>query len=255
MNLQSKVAIVTGSSSDGIGGETAQLLARKGCNVIVNYLNNLQGAVEVAEACRAAGVEAHAVQGDVSKDEDCRRLVSTAIEHFDRLDILVNNAATTRPISHSQLDLLDAAEFERIFALNVVGNYQMTRAASEHLRATGDAAVVNISSVAAFSGKGSSIAYVASKAALNAMTMSLARVLAPAVRVNAVCPGALLGSWTKKILSEQEYARRLEAAEKEFPLGRGVWPSDVAETVVWLVEGATAITGECIRMDSGKHLM
>jgi 3-oxoacyl-[acyl-carrier protein] reductase len=157
-------------------------------------------------------------------------------------------------VPHARLDLLDAATFERIFAVNVIGNFQMIRAAAEHLKATGDAAIVNISSTAAFHPGGSSIAYGASKGALNTMTLSLARVLAPAVRVNALCPGRILGNWTSKILSKEGYEERLRRDKEEFPLGRAIWPADVAETVLWLIQGATTMTGEVIRMDAGRHL-
>jgi 3-oxoacyl-[acyl-carrier protein] reductase len=255
MDIEGKAAIVTGSSSPtGIGGETAKLLAQRGCNVVVNYATNAAGGAEVVAACKAAGVEAVAVQGDIAKDEGCKRLVASAIEHFGRLDVLVNNAATTKPVPHARLDLLDAATFERIFAVNVIGNFQMIRAAAEHLKATGDAAIVNISSTAAFHPGGSSIAYGASKGALNTMTLSLARVLAPAVRVNALCPGRILGNWTSKILSKEGYEERLRRDKEEFPLGRAIWPADVAETVLWLIQGATTMTGEVIRMDAGRHL-
>ena len=115
-------------------------------------------------------MKAFAAQGDVAKDADCVRLVKTAVERFGRLDVLINNAAVTKPIPQRRMDLLDAAEFERIFSVNLIGNYQMCRAAAPHLKATGDAAIVNISSIGAFRGSGSSIAYSASKGALNTLT-------------------------------------------------------------------------------------
>ena len=254
VDLKGKTAIVTGSSSPGIGGQTAKLLAQHGCNVIVNYVTNADGAAEVVDACRSAGVQADAIQADVSDAEHCLRLVDSAIARSGRLDVLVNSAATTTAIPQARLDLLGPDDFERTFSVNVIGNYLMTRAAAGHLKATGDGAVVNVSSVAAFTGRGSSIAYTASKAAVNAMTQSFARILSPEVRVNAVCPGALLGNWTSKILSPEAYEKRVRAAKDELPLGRAVWPDDVANTILWLVQGATCMTGECIRMDSGKHL-
>ena len=156
MELKGKAAVVTGASSDeGIGSECAKILASRGCNVVVNYATNKAGGEKIAEACRAAGADAIAVQGDVSKNEDCERLVKACIDKWGRLDVLINNAATTKPIPHKRMDLLDAAEFERIFAVNVIGTYQMTRAAAPHLRATGDAAIVNISSVGAMRAGGS----------------------------------------------------------------------------------------------------
>jgi 3-oxoacyl-[acyl-carrier protein] reductase len=255
LELKGKAAVVTGASSDeGIGSECAKILASRGCNVVVNYATNKAGGEKIAEACRAAGADAIAVQGDVSKNEDCERLVKACIDKWGRLDVLINNAATTKPIPHKRMDLLDAAEFERIFAVNVIGTYQMTRAAAPHLRATGDAAIVNISSVGAMRAGGSSMAYTASKAAINNLTLSTARALAPEVRVNALCPGGMLGAWTRKILTEEQYQERLAQAKTQYPLKRGIWPVDVAVAALFLVEGATTMTGEAIRMDCGQHL-
>src|SRR6185312_838719 len=135
LEIRGKAAIVTGASSDdGIGSECAKILASRGCNVVVNYATNKAGGEAVVAACKAAGGDAIAVQGDVSKDADCKKLVQACLDKWRRLDVLVNNAATTKPIPHRRMDLLDAAEFERIFAVNVIGTYQMTRAASPHLK-------------------------------------------------------------------------------------------------------------------------
>jgi 3-oxoacyl-[acyl-carrier protein] reductase len=255
LDISGKAAIATGASSDdGIGAECAKILASRGCNVAVNYATNKAGAEKVVAHCKAAGVDAFAIQGDVSKDEDCVRLVKAAVDRWDRLDVLINNAATTKPIPHKRLDLLDAAEFQRVYSVNLIGNYQMCRAAAPHLKATGDAAIVNISSVGAMRAGGSSMAYVASKGALNTLTLSMARLLAPEVRVNALCPGGMLGHWTRQILTQEQYQERLRRAKTEFPLKKGIWPVDVARAALFLVEGATVMTGECIRMDCGQHL-
>jgi 3-oxoacyl-[acyl-carrier protein] reductase len=255
LDVRGKAAVVTGASSDeGIGSECAKLLASRGCNVIVNYATNKTGGEKVAAACKAAGADAIAVEGDVAKDADCKRLVAAALDKWGRLDVLINNAATTRPIPHRRMELLDAAEFERVFAVNVIGNYQMTKAAAPHLKASGDGTVVNISSVGAMRAGGSSMAYTASKAALNNLTLAMARALAPEVRVNALCPGGMLGAWTRKILSEKQYQERVARAKTEFPLRKGIWPVDVAVAALFLIEGATTMTGECIRMDCGQHL-
>lgn len=255
MDLQGKVAIVTGSSSpEGVGGEIVKALAARGCKVAVNFASNRAGAEKVVAACAAAGSEAIAVQGDVAADADCRRLVSATIERWGRLDALVNNAAITRAVALNDLEALDAGEFHKLYAVNVIGPFQMARAAAPHLKAAKDAAIVNISSMAGFLGSGSSIAYAASKGALNTLTLSLARVLAPEVRVNAICPGGLLGGWTQKITSEQAYQEKLREAETRFPLRRGVWPADVARQVLFLIEDATTLTGELLQSDSGRHL-
>ena len=214
MDLAGKAAVVTGSSSDGgVGAACAKILASRGCNVAVNYAANKEGADKVAAECAAAGVESVAVQADVAKDGDCRRLVQAAVDRWGRLDVLINNAAVTKTIPHQRFDLLDADEFQRTYAVNLIGNYQMCRAAAPHLKATGDAAIVNISSIGAMRGAGSSIAYAASKGALNTLTISMARALAPEVRVNALCPGGLLGSWTRKIMTEEQYEARVRQAQ------------------------------------------
>ena len=165
----------------------------------------------------------------MSNDADCLRLVQAAIDKWGRLDVLINNAATTKPVPHKRMDLLNKDDFERIFAVNVIGTYQMTRAAAPHLKKTGDAAIVNISSVGAMRAGGSSIAYTASKAAINNLTLSTARALAPEVRVNALCPGGMLGAWTRNILSEEQYQERLKAARRSIrssaASGRMTWRS------------------------------
>ena len=240
MDIKGNVAVVTGSSSDeGIGTECAKILASRGCNVVVNYATNKAGGEAVVAACKAAGggADAIAVQGDVAKDADCKRLVQAAIDKWGRLDVLVNNAATTKPIPHKRMDLLDGDEFIRVLSVNLIGNYLMCRAAAPHLKATGDAAIVNISSVGAMRAGGSSMAYVSSKGGLNTL-----------------CPGGMLGNWTRKILTETQYAERVERAKTEFPLKRPIWPHDVAVAALFLVEAATVMTGECIRMDCGQHL-
>jgi hypothetical protein len=127
LRVPDSVAIVTGSSSEtGIGAECAKIIASHGGNVIVNYASNKDGAERTAALCRQSGAEALVVQGDVAKDDDCRRLVDSALKHWGRLDVLVNNAAVTKPIPHRELDKLDAEEFQRIYSVNSIGNFQMT---------------------------------------------------------------------------------------------------------------------------------
>lgn len=255
MDLKGCAAIVTGSSSvTGIGAECAKALAGRGCNVVINYFSNQEGAEETAAECEALGAEALIFQGSVAEDESCRAMVAAAVDKWGRLDALVNNAATTKPIKHRDLDKLDGDEFIRIYKVNVVGAYQMIRAALPHLKAHGDGAIVNIGSTALFRASGSSIAYCASKGALSNITLSLARVAAPEVRVNTVCPGGLLGNWTRSILTEEEYQERVREAEEDYLLKKAIWPADVAATALWLIEGATHMTGESIRMDVGRHL-
>ena len=148
MSEQHRVAIVTGSAS-GIGAATAIELARRGWRVVVNYANSAAGAQQVVDQCVQAGGQAIAVQADVSVDADCRRLVQSAITQWGRLDALVNNAGTTKFVAHANLDGLSAEDFQLIYATNVIGPFQMTRAAASALKDSGRGAVVNVSSVAA----------------------------------------------------------------------------------------------------------
>ena len=253
MELANTVAIVTGSSS-GIGAAIAGQLAAKGCNITVNYHSNVQGAEETAAQCNASGVETIICRADVANDEECKMLVEKTIEKFGRLDILVNNAGITKFCNHRKLEGLDKKDFLDIYETNVVGAYQMTRAAENALRKAPVAHIVNMGSIAGLTGVGSSIAYAASKGALITMTLSLARVLGPQIRVNAVCPSFVAGEWLKKGLGEKTYETMKAHYEKIAPLGRTATPETVAETVVALVGGMDWTTGETIIIDGGSHL-
>lgn len=252
MDIKGGVAIVTGSAT-GIGAATAILLARKGARVLVNYSTSREAAEATVASCRDAGSEATAAQGDVSLDGDCRRLVAEAVARWGRLDYLVNNAGTTKYVAHADLEGLDAEDFQRLYAVNVIGAFQMARAAAPHLREAGDAAIVNVSSTASLSGTGSSIAYAASKAALNTLTMSLARALAPEIRVNAVCPGFVKTRWVEQGIGAEAFAARVKSFEAGAPLKRSSGPEDVAEPILWLLEGARHMTGECLVIDGGSR--
>ncbi len=247
-----RVVIVTGGSS-GIGAASARELARRGWRVVVNYSKSAADANKVVEQCGKAGGEAIAVQADVSKDAECRKLAAAALDQWDRLDALVNNAGTTKFVPHAKLDELSEEDFLRIYRLNVVGPFQMTRACAKALKAS-RGAVVNVSSLAALLGTGSSIAYAASKGALNTLTFSLARVLAPEVRVNAVCPGFVDTPWMIEGYGAERYAQISKGYAAAAPLGSTCKPEDIAETIAWLIEGAGKVTGETIFVDAGMHV-
>jgi 3-oxoacyl-[acyl-carrier protein] reductase len=249
-------AVVSGSAT-GIGAACARHLAAAGLNVAVNYTKSAAEAEATAEACRALGVEALVVQGDVAEDADCRDLVAAALEAWGGLDVLVNNAGTTRFADAGDLESLAKDDFDRIFAVNVIGAYQLTRAAAPHLKAAGGGgggAVVNLSSHSGFSGIGSSIAYAASKGALNTLTLSLARALAPEVRVNAVCPGFVDTRWMAGKLNQAEMAEFRARAAEIAPLKLLVTPDQVAEAVCWFALGGRAVTGQLLVIDGGTHL-
>ena len=194
------------------------------------------------------------MQGDVANDDDCRQIVEQTVGEWGAVDVLVNNAGVTLFADASDLEALVTQDFERIMAVNVTGAYQMTRAAAPYLQNSKNAAVVNISSHSAFSGIGSSMAYAASKGALNTLTLSLARALAPAIRVNAVCPGFVDTNWMAKKLDAEKLATFKQRAAAISPLRRLVSAEDVADAVCWLATHARAITGQFLVIDSGTHL-
>jgi 3-oxoacyl-[acyl-carrier protein] reductase len=243
-----KVAIVTGSAS-GIGAATAIALAERGWSVVVNYSKSAKEAQGVAERCAGAIT----VQANVAEDAECKRLVQAALDQWGRLDALVNNAGTTKFVNHAELEGLDAADFQRIYATNVIAPFQMCRAAAKALKDS-RGAIVNVSSVAALLGTGSSIAYAASKAALDTMSLSLARVLAPDVRVNLVAPGFVDTPWMIAGYGAERYAKLRENYAAMAPLAATCQPEDVARAIVWLVEDARMVTGQTVYVDSGIHV-
>jgi len=242
--------IVTGSSS-GVGAATALALARQGFGVAVNYSRNAAPAEEVAQACVAAGGEAMVLRADVADNAHCRRLAAAARERWGRIDGLVNNAGTTKFTSMRDLDALSADEFQRIYSVNVIGAYQMVRACTEALREA-RGAVVNVSSIASTMGIGSSHAYAASKGALNALTLSLARSLGPEIRVNAVLPGFIETRWLKDGLGPNYEVARKSYLDKS-TLASTLQPDDVAEAIVALLF-AKKVTGQLHTIDAGRGL-
>ena len=247
------VCVVTGSSS-GIGAATVRLYARHGWNVVINFSRDPVPAEAVAAECRALGVEALCVKADVSSDEDCRRLAAEVDARFGRADVLVNNAGTTKFVALKDLDGLDAEDFQRIYAVNVIGAYQMSRALVPLLQRHPGAGIVNVSSIASMMGVGSSIAYMASKGALNAMTFGLARALGPAIRVNAVAPGFVETPWLKAGLGTERYEQTLQGYKARAALDAVMTPEDVAEAAWWLGAGAAKTTGEVLLLDAGLRL-
>jgi NAD(P)-dependent dehydrogenase (short-subunit alcohol dehydrogenase family) len=196
----------------------------------------------------------------VSRDEDCRKIAAAAAS-WGRLDALINNAGTTKHVAHDNLDGLSAEDFQRIYAVNTIGPFQMVRAARPLLEAAANAsgrasAVVNVSSVAGISGVGSSIAYAASKGALNTMTLSLSRALAPLIRVNTVCPGYIDTPWFTKGRGEAGAKQVRDAVVARVPLKVASTADDIAQLICFLATPASSnMTGECVRMDAGMHLI
>ena len=247
-----KVCVVTGSSS-GIGAATARLYASRGWDVVVNFSRDAGPAEAVAADCRALGAEALVVKADVASDADCRRLAAEVEARFGRADALVNNAGTTKFVPLKDLAGLEAEDFHRIYGVNVIGAYQMSRALAPMLQQSPGAGIVNISSVASTMGVGSSIAYMASKGALNAMTAGLARALGPAIRVNAIAPGLVETPWLQNGLGDH-YAQSVVAYKARATLDAVISPEDVAETAWYLGASAAKTTGEVLLVDAGLRL-
>jgi 3-oxoacyl-[acyl-carrier protein] reductase len=252
MKLQGKAAIVTGAGS-GVGRATALALAQKGCAVLVNYSKKREAAEQVAEAARAFGVPAIALRADVSVDADCRSMVEAAERAFGRIDVLINNAGTTRFIKHTDLEAVGNDDWDSIFAVNVRGPFQCARAAQKALAAHGQGCIVNVSSTAGLRAIGSSIPYCASKAALNNLTLSLARALAPHIRVNAVAPAFITGDWLQQGLGAS-YETTKKYWESRAVLGKVCDPEDVADAILSLVEGSELVTGQILPVEGGQHL-
>jgi 3-oxoacyl-[acyl-carrier protein] reductase len=259
MSKDGLCVIVTGSAS-GLGAATAAILARNGARIVINYASSQKEAEETADLCRTAGGEIVVVQGDVSRDEDCRKIAAAAAP-WGRLDVLINNAGTTKHVAHNNLDGLSSEDFQRLFGVNTIGPFQMVRAARSLLEAGATASghastVVNVSSVAGISGIGSSVAYAASKGALNTMTLSLARALAPLIRVNAVCPGYIDTPWFTKGRGVDGAAKVRDAVVAKVPLKRASTAEDVAGVVCFLAtQQSSNMTGEVLRIDAGGHLI
>jgi len=243
MDLHGTVALVTGGGT-GIGRATSLALARRGVAVAVNYARSRDEAEATARDITTAGGRAFAVQADVSDDSAVRALAATVVERFGGVDLLVNNAATTRYIALQDLDGATDEVWDSILALNVKGPFYCARAVAPHMRARGRGAIVNIGSIAGLTGDGSSLPYAVSKAAVAGLTRSLARALAPEIRVCNVAPGIVETRWTQ---GREEHVRHLSAAAL---LRRTASPEDVAELVCALLAN-DAVTGQTVPIDGG----
>jgi NAD(P)-dependent dehydrogenase (short-subunit alcohol dehydrogenase family) len=242
-----KVALITGGSS-GMGEATAKELAKRGWQVAIMFSKNK------AEADRVAGETGGiALQGDVAQDADCRRTAKAVLEKWGRIDALVNSAGTTKFVVHSDLEGLSADDILGIFRVNFVGPFQMIRACVGALKES-HGCVVNISSVASLLGTGSSVAYAASKAALDTMTLSLARALGPEIRLNIVAPGYVRTPWQVAAHGADGASDLERRFAERAPLKAAAEAHDVADAIAWLIEGARRVTGAIIYVDGGMHI-
>lgn len=254
-DYQDFVVVVTGAST-GLGRAVAVEVASRGAKaIVINYARNHDDAEETARLCQAHGAETVLVQGDVAKDEDCKKIAAAA-EPYGRVDALFNNAGVTKFASHGDLDLVSAQDFLDLYSVNVIGAYQMVRACRALLEsAPRPGAVVMTASIAGVTGIGSSIPYAASKGALNTMTLSLARALAPKIRVNSICPGFIDTPWFGKGLGEAAADKVRANAAASTPLKAASTPEDIAASAVFLASPASRhVTGETLLVDAGTHL-
>lgn len=247
-----RVALITGGGT-GVGAATARLLAGRGWNVALNYRRSAAEAEATAEACRALGAEALTLAGDVADDADCRAMVARTAERFGRIDALVCSAGATQFTRLSDLDDQNAADFQRVFSVNVLGAYQAARAAGPWLTRSGGA-IVAVSSIAGLNGNGSSLAYIASKGALNSLTLALARLFAPKVRVNAVLPGMIDTGWFAPAFDEAARAAMKANFAEASALGAISTAEDIAAGVVFLAADAVTMTGQLVTIDAGYML-
>lgn len=238
-----KVAIVTGSSS-GIGEAIARRLGEAGATVVVNSASSVEAGTAVA---KSIGNGAVYMKGDISKKDDCERLINETVGKFGRLDILVNNAGWTTPIPHHDLDALTDEIFMKTFEVNVYGTWWLSKLAVPHLKKSEDGNIVNITSVAGVRQMGSSMAYSMTKAALNQMTKLMAKSCWP-VRVNAVAPGLIATPWTA------DWGQQHEAIKAIAPLKRSGTPEDCAEATLGLLRSRYA-TGQIFVVDGGLTLV
>lgn len=253
MDVRGKTAIVTGSAV-GVGRATALDLARRGANVVVNYSRSEDDAKEALRLVEAAGARALLVRADVSKDDQVRAMVAQTVDAFGGLHVLVNNAATTHFVGFADLDGMKDEYWDDIFAVNVKGAFFCSRAAAAAMRQSGGGAIVNVASVAGVRAVGSSIAYAASKAALINMTVALARVLGPEIRVNTVAPGFIETRWLRTGLGDQVYEAAKANESRRAPLKAVCKPVDVAQLILSLIEGADMVTGQTVVIDGGAGI-
>lgn len=246
-----RVAIVTGGSG-GVGAAVARSLAATGAAVLVTYGRSRDLAEAVVRDCVASGGDALAMQCDVARVADCEAAAQAAQQRWGKVDALVNCAGATRFVSMADLDAVQAEEFHDIYAVNAIGPYQMSRAAARHMGE--GSSIVNVSSISAQTASGSSFPYVMSKAALNVMTLGLARALAPRVRVNAVLPGMIEGNWMRGGLGDETYEKVKSQYAATAALGCICQPEEIASAVCWLLEPGCMMTGQQIVVDAGFML-
>lgn len=248
MNPNKPAALVTGAAT-GIGRAAAVALAAAGFDVAVNYSRSEKEAGETAQEAQAKGAKTLLVKCDVSDDAGVRQMLAAVEREFGRLDALVNNAGTTTNIKPNDFEGLTAEEWDRVFAVNVRGVFQVTRAAVPMLKAA-KGSIVNTASIVGLRPGPQPLPYAASKASVVSLTKLLALNLGPEIRVNAVAPGWMEGDWMVRMLKDR-YEDLMGRRAKATPLRRVATAEDVAEVIVNLITGNRFVNGEVIVIDGG----
>src|SRR6266542_175639 len=245
--LKGKVALVTGSAT-GIGRESAILFAQEGADVVVNYSRSEAEAKQTRDDCAVHGVRALLVRADCAREDDVKEMVDRTAHELGGVDVLVNNAGRTRFVALPDIDDLTDQDWDSILQLNVKGAFYATRACVPHMRMRGGGLVINVASVAGYTGAGSSIPYAVSKGAMITLTKSLAKALAPDIRVNAVAPGIVTTRW---VAGREDHVQRYA---QDTPLQRAATPEDVARVIVGFATYGTFLTGEVTLVDGGREM-
>ncbi|WP_127483715.1 SDR family NAD(P)-dependent oxidoreductase [Paenibacillus ehimensis] len=246
MNLRNKVALVTGGGT-GIGRAACLALAERGAAVIVNYSRSAADAEETVQRIKDIGGQAAAIRADVSQDREVRHMVDQAVRQFGTVDLLVNNAGITRHLSMEDLEAATDEVWDELYGVNVKGMFFCARAVAPFMKSSKQGAIVNVGSIAGITGLGSSLPYAVSKAAVHGLTKSLARALAPYIRVSCIVPGAVATRWWD---GKEEQMKRLAP---QLLLQRISTPEDIARMICAALE-QEAMTGQIITVDSGQTL-
>ncbi|MBG9734476.1 SDR family NAD(P)-dependent oxidoreductase [Paenibacillus alvei] len=246
MDLKHKVALVTGGGT-GIGRATAIELSKRGAIVAINYSRSAADAEETVRSIQASGGRAMAVQADISRDHEVKMMVNQIVHAFGTIDVLVNNAGITKHIPIEDLDAATDAVWDELFNVNVKGMFYCARAVAPYMKQTQNGAIINVGSIAGQTGLGSSLPYAVSKSAVHGLTKSLARALAPAIRVNCVAPGAVATRWWR---GQEE---RMQQLAPNLLLQHLSTSEDIAQFICSVLE-QEAMTGQIITVDSGQTL-
>ena len=246
--MTNRCVIVTGASK-GIGAATAYLLAKNKFNVAIIYKSSDKEAKKVLAKCNNYS-NCILIKADVTNDKDCKKIVKETEKKLGPVNILINNAGKTKFVDFQNFKGLNKKDFLDIYEANLVSVFQMVRACEKSLLKTKEPKIINVSSIAAL-GMGSSIAYACSKGALNSLSLSLARTLAPKITVNSICPGYVETGWHG---SSKEVYEKSKINKKIVPLKKSAKPEDIASSIMWFVSSENLITGETIYVDGGYHL-